>query len=235
VNEGLNASDATCGCGCTTTQPSCTTGNLTILAGSNGMACNNQANQTDPATTSCTATNPNFATNNAGISVTGPAPSGGSCAANGTKMVPAVTFAHNGRTCEYTGMTGGGCTNGNVCAADPKPFVACIAQKGMQACPTGWPVQHLVGSMVTDTRDCSACTCQFNAGTCTGTATFYSDSQCQNNATNVAVDGACHAVTNRTYRGYKYAPTTNASCTGSNSAPTGKAAFGDLETVCCTN
>ena len=125
--------------------------------------------------------------------------------------------------------------NGNGSAADPKPFVACIAQKGMQMCPMGWPVQHLVGSMVTDTRDCSASTCKFGAGTCGVTATFYSDNGCTTNATNVTVDGACHAVANHTYRGYKYAATTNATCTQSSSNPTGMAGFGDLETVCCTN
>jgi hypothetical protein len=240
VQEGINAPAATCGCGCTTTNPSCVVGNLSITAGGNG-ACNDVTAQSRPAAAGCNALNPQFTTSGDQISVTGPAPNGGSCTANPTKTLPNVTYQHQGRTCAYPGITGAGCMGGNVCApkatasTDGGAPPACVSQGGMQACPGGFPVQHLVGSMLVDTRDCSACTCTFNAGTCTGTATFYTDNGCTQNAQNVAVDAVCHGVSDRTWRRYRYTPQTAASCTPSSVNATGTVAFGDIKTVCCTN
>ena len=124
---------------------------------------------------------------------------------------------------------------GSVCAPSPAPFKACVSQAGMNACPNGFSVQHFTGSMITDTRACSACTCAFNPSTCGGTATFYTNNGCTNNAQAVAVDNVCHAVANRTWLAYTYAPTTSATCTPSAVNPTGTAVFSDLTTVCCTN
>lgn len=235
VNEGIVAAAATCGCACGTTNPTCTGGNLTIHAGSGG-GCVNVTNQTGPASAGCHVLGASFGTNNQNISVAGPAPSGGSCTPNGTSMVPALTYQHQGRTCGYAGAAGAGCTMGNVCLPKANPFNACVSMTGMNACPNGFPVQHLVGSNVTDTRGCSQCTCAFNAGTCAGTATFYTNNACANNPQTVAVDGACHGVANRTWTSYTYAPANaGVSCAPSAVNPNGAAAFSDLTTVCCTN
>ena len=233
VEEGINAPAATCGCGCTTTNPTCTGGNVSITGGGN-VACDNVTKQTDTAAAGCNALT-QFATNNQSISVQGPAPTGGSCATNPAKTVPAVTYQHQGRTCDYTGKAGGGCSNGNVCAPSAATASTCVSQAGTQTCPSGFPVQHLIGSTLTDTRSCSACTCAFNAGTCNGAATFYTDNNCTQNATSVTVDSACHGVGNRTWRTYKYAPANAASCTPAAATPTGVTAFANLATVCCTN
>jgi hypothetical protein len=232
VEEGVNAALASCGCGCTTTQPNCATGNLTITAGGNGN-CNNLTNQMGNAAAGCNGVN-SFSTNGDSISVTGPAPSGGSCSPNPAKMIPTVTYQHMGRMCIANGY-GAGCMNGNVCIGIPAPLVACISQKGMQACPQGYPAQHLIGTMLADSRDCTACNCKFDSGICGGTATFYTDNGCFMNATNVTVDGQCHGVPNHQYRAFKYAPGTNASCTPSPSNATGGVTFADLTTVCCVN
>jgi hypothetical protein len=233
VREGITAANATCGCGCTTQAPSCTAGNLTVTAGGNA-SCNNVTNQSVTAAAGCNALT-QFPTNNQSISATGPAPSGGGCTANPTSTVPAVSYQHQGRTCALAGNAGGGCTNGAVCAPKAAPFTACVSQAGMNACPNGYPVQHLVGSMLSDTRACTACTCAFNAGTCGGTATFYTDNACTQNTQNVAADGLCHGVGNRTWRTYKYAPQNTPSCAASAVSATGSASFSDLKTVCCTN
>jgi hypothetical protein len=235
VQEGITAAPATCGCSCSKTDPNCAQGNLTITAGGN-MNCNNVTNQNNnPATAGCHMLSSVFSTFNQSISVKPPAPSGGSCTANPTKTVPMATTQHQGRTCTYTGTMGSGCMNQDVCMPKAAPFTACVAMAGMNACPMGFPVQHLVGSMLSDTRDCSACTCTFNAGTCGGTTTFYTDNACTFNAQAFAADGACHLAANRTWRSYKYAPTTNASCTASAVNAIGGVTFADLRTVCCTN
>jgi hypothetical protein len=232
VEEGIDAGDAVCSCGCTMTNPDCTTGNVTITAGSNG-ACDNFTNQTDPASANCHALT-TFGTSNDSISVTGPAPSGGSCSPTSSQTLPPVAYAHQGRTCGYAGTPGGGCAAGSVCVPDPAPFAMCIAQVGTVACPAGFPTQHLVGTSVTDTRSCSACGCTFDAGACTGTTTLYTTSNCSTGNQNVTADGNCHTVNgNRTWRGYQYNPTSTASCAGTAVSPDGGVAFADITTVCC--
>lgn len=235
VEEGINAGAATCGCSCGTTNPTCNTGNVTIHAGTGG-GCSGVTNQTDPASAGCHALGTSFATNNQSIAVSGPAPSGGGCTPNATTSVPAVGYQHQGRTCAYAGAAGGGCTMSDVCMPKAAPFTACVSMAGMNACPSGFSVQHLTGSMLTDTRGCTSCTCSFNAGTCQGTATFYTNGGCSNNAQNVTADGACHGVANRTWVSYVYAPANaGVSCGPSSVSATGMAVFSDLTTVCCTN
>jgi hypothetical protein len=230
VEEGIDASAATCGCGCTTTNPSCG-GNATITAGTN-VGCNNVTNQADPTNANCNALT-NFATNNGSIAVTAPTPTGGSCTAVPSQTKGAVGYAHQGRTCAYSGTPSGGCASGSVCVPDPAPFTACVSQAGSNACPTGFPTQHLVGSQIADTRGCSPCGCTFDAGTCGGSATFYQNGGCNFGAQVVPANGVCTAVGNHTWRSFTYAPTLTASCTGSAVSADGGVAFTDLTTVCC--
>ncbi|HEY1958596.1 MAG TPA: hypothetical protein VGH28_23420 [Polyangiaceae bacterium] len=231
VEEGLDAGAATCGCGCTTTQPTCTGGNLTIGSGNN--ACN-ASTQTESANTgNCAALNTSFSTSGASkVSITGPAPTGGSCTATPTTTLPAVGYAHQGRTCDYAGDAGA-CGAGSVCVPDPKPFGLCVSQSGTNACPAGFPTQHVVGTSVTDTRGCSSCGCTFDAGACTGTTTLYANTGCSMSATPEPTDGTCNGAGNHTWKGYAYAPTTNGSCAGSAVSADGGVVFADTKTVCC--
>ncbi len=231
VEEGIDAGAAACGCTCTTTDPSCATGKVTITAGNNGL-CNNVTNQNDVADAGCNGAT-TFTTTGDSISVIGPAPAGGSCTPTPTESAPAVGYANEGRTCTYTGSPGGGCANGNVCLPNPAPFTTCVAHAGMNACPSGFATQHLVGSAITDTRGCTACTCDFDAGTCGGTATLYTNAGCTTGAQAIPVDAKCTAVGNHTWKGYSYVPTTNDSCTASSVSPDGGVVFSDLTTICC--
>ncbi len=232
VEEGLDAGPAVCTCGCAVNAPDCASGNLTITAGTNG-ACNNITSQTDIADAGCNGLT-QFSTNGAGISVTAPAPVGGSCTPSPSQTLPPVGYTHQGRTCAYTGSTDGGCSTGNVCVPNPSPFAMCISRSGSVACPSGFPNQHLVGSALSDTRGCSSCGCTFNVGTCQGTATFYTNGACNTGNTPITADGNCHVVNgNRTWRGYSYSATSSASCTGSAVSADGGVAFSDLSTVCC--
>jgi hypothetical protein len=231
VEEGIDAGEATCGCKCTTTDPNCAAGKVTITSGTNG-ACNNVTNQMDPADAGCNAVTA-FTTTTGTISVTGPTPMDGGCTPVPSETVPPVGYANEGRTCAYTETPGGGCANGNVCVPNPAPFTMCVAQQGSIACPSTFPTQHFVGSMLNDTRGCTACTCGFNEGTCGGTATFYTAAACAAGAQAIPVDDVCTTGGAHTWKSFAYAPTSNASCTASTVAPDGGAVFGDLTTVCC--
>lgn len=231
VEEGIDAGPANCVCGCTTTNPTCT-GNVTITAGTNG-GCNNISNQNDTADAACNALT-QFSTNGASISVTGPAPAGGSCAPAPSQTLPAVGHDHYGRTCALTATPTGGCTAGNVCVPNPTPFTMCVSQAGVNACPAGFPTQHLVGTTLADTRGCTACGCTFDAGACVGTATLNTNVGCTTGATNITANGTCQQVNgNRTWHGFAYAPASTASCGGTAVSADGGVAFSDLTTVCC--
>jgi hypothetical protein len=231
VEEGIDAGAATCGCTCTTTNPTCTSGKITITAGTNGL-CNNVTNQTDPADAGCNGVTA-FSTTNGDISAVGPAPVDGGCTPTPSESAPAVGYANEGRACAYTESAGGGCANGSVCLPNPAPFTTCVEQLGMHVCPSGFATQHLVGTTITDTRGCTACTCGFDAGSCGGTATLYTNVGCTTGALAVPVDGVCTAAGTHAWKGYSYAATTNASCAASPVAPDGGVAFSDLTTICC--
>jgi hypothetical protein len=233
VEEGISAPNATCGCTCATSQPSCASGTITISAGSNSN-CNNNTNQVVSAGTSCTPLS-SFWTNNQSMRITTPSPSGGSCTPNGSTNVPNVTIQHQGRTCAYGGAVGAGCMNQDACIPQAMNFTTCVERSGANACPAGYPVQHSIGTTVSDTRACSACTCAFDPGTCGGTVTLFNDSNCSSGAEIFADDNTCHGAVNQSWRSYLHNPTTNASCSASGSNPSGSADFSDLQTVCCTN
>ncbi len=232
VDEGIDAGAAVCACGCTTTQPNCATGNLAITSGTNGT-CDNITTQTGTATAGCNGLNA-FGTSGASFSVTPPAPSGGSCSPAPSTTLPTVGYAHVGRTCALSAAPGGGCDAGSVCVPNPAPFGMCISKAGANTCPAGFTNQHTIGSALADTRGCTACGCTFDAGVCSGTASFYTNGGCTAGTSTINADGTCHAIGgNHTWRAYSYSPTTNGSCAGTSVSADGGVAFSDLTTVCC--
>ena len=237
VQEGIDAGAAACSCGCTTTNPDCHSGTLAIQAGFNNT-CNNINMQTDVADAGCNTLTTSFTTSNNNVAVTGPTPVGGSCTPSASQTIPAVGYAHQGRTCELeAGAPGAGCGAGEACIPSPGTFGTCISQAGDVACPAdaGFPTQHTIGSKVTDTRGCTACGCTFDAGSCGGTLTLWTDTGCANNATAIPATSTCTKANgnNRTWHGYSYVPQTTASCAGTAVAPDGGVAFSDVTTVCC--
>lgn len=231
VEEGLSAGAATCACTCATAAPSCSS--IAVTAGDAGTnGCNNQTTQTVTTDGGCTSMAA-LTTQGEKMSAT-VTPTGGGCTPDASVSVPAVSYAYQGRICEPLGAPGGGCDAG-VCFPPPSPYGLCVYQAGAVACPTGYPVQYGVGSTVTDTRGCSACTCGYDGGTCGGNVTFYTGTTCNLQSQTITADGTCQAVTNQTFKGFQYAPSaTGASCTPSATTPTGDAGFADLATVCCT-
>jgi hypothetical protein len=233
VAEGIDAGPATCGCGCNTTNPNCNAGTLTITGGNNGT-CSNTANETDPADAGCNLLATSFTLGGgSSIAVKPPAPVGGSCTATTSDSVPEAGVEHQGRTCAYAGTAGGGCSGGNVCVPNPTPFGVCVSQAGLQTCPSAFPNQHLVGTTLADTRSCSACTCAFDAGACTGTVTMTTNNGCTNNKQQIPADGGCMGVGAHTYVSYNYVSGSTASCAASPASADGGVVFSDLTTVCC--
>ncbi len=232
VEEGLDAGSAICVCGCTTNAPSCATGNLTITAGTNNT-CNNITSQTGSAAAGCNSLN-QFSTFGASFSVTPPAPSGGSCSPDASATLPPIGFAHQGRTCGLSGTPAGGCDAGAVCVPDPAPFAMCVSMAGSNACPAGFPTQHVIGTAWNDTRGCGGCGCTFDAGACTGSASFYTNGGCTAGTSTINANGTCSNINgNHTWRAYTYTPATTASCAGTTASADGGVAFSDLTTVCC--
>lgn len=234
VEEGIDAGPAACTCGCTTTNPDCHSGTLKITAGQGGT-CTSVTNQTDLADAGCnTLTQFQTFNGNANASATAPAPVGGSCTPSGSQTLPAVGYAHQGRMCEFeAGAPGGGCGSGQVCIPAAGTFGTCVSQAGSNACPAGYPTQHIIGSTITDTRACTACGCTFDAGSCGGTLTLWTDTGCANNSTAITANGTCTNVGNHTWRGYSYVPSTTASCAGTPVAADGGVVFTNVTTVCC--
>jgi len=233
VEEGIDAGAASCNCGCSVTNPDCHSGTLAIQAGSNNT-CNNINTQTDVADGGCN-TLTQFTTSNNNVAVMPPTPVGGSCTPSASQTIPAVGYAHQGRTCAFeAGAPSGGCQSGEVCLPNPAPFNACIEQAGTQTCPSGYPTQHVIGSKIADTRGCTACGCTFDAGSCGGTLTLWSDIGCANNATGIPATSTCtKANGNHTWKGYSYVPQPTSQCSGTAVSPDGGVAFSDLTTVCC--
>ena len=240
VEEGIDAAAPTCSCGCTVTGGGCTTGNLTITSGTNGT-CSNNSTQTDTAAGGCQTLGTSINTGGGvKIAVTGPVSDGGTCTAAADASVPPVGYDHQGRTCVPAASPDAGCGGGNVCLPDPTPFSACITQTGNNACPTGFPNQHLIGSTVDDTRGCSGCGCTVNsgdAGACGGSVTFYHDftpGTCASGTGVVPVDSTCTTLNAHTWNDYEYVPEGGATCTPTGTASAdGGVVFGNLATVCC--
>src|SRR6185503_2838392 len=192
-------------CGCTTTQPTCTGGNITFHLGN--ATCNATTQDEVANTGNCEQLSNQFSTSGGSkVAVTGPPPSGGSCTPTSTFNVPPVGYAHQGRTCALGGNAAS-CGAGNECVPNPAPFTMCVSQPGAVACPSGFPTQHLVGTSVTDTRGCSACGCTFDAGACTGTTTLYTNTGCSQTPTPFTTDGTCSNAGTHTWKSYAYAPT----------------------------
>ncbi len=110
-------------------------------------------------------------------------------------------------------------------------FKACAAFDGEVACPKALPDRHVVGSDFDVT--CGNCgTCTVTATGCTGTATFYSDSFC-NNLTKTLTTGTCTTTNQANFGSDKWTGTpTGLSCNPSNPPP-GGATIQNKKTLCC--
>jgi hypothetical protein len=235
------AGDA-CTCdGCTvTTPPSCVTGAIGVSFDANGTkTCTQPFNSLANANPGGCNTDNFHGQVTAGYDVkfTPPPPTGGTCAA-GAPIAhdDRVTVGEHARSCAPDSAAAAGCSGG-VCSLPsvPAPFAACLSHAGNVSCPDGsFSVAHHVGSEAE--LACSAtCACTTGA-TCTGaTVTYYADGTCGGPAPLVTpATGACvnQGGKNGTYGSYKYAATTNATCTATGTSDAHTTLSGEM-TICC--
>jgi len=165
------------------------------------------------------------------IDISTPSVTGGACAPNATKNVPAPTWSTTAISCAPTSTSG--CLSGSACVPDADPqFHLCVEHDGDVACPSGFPSRTVAYADVDDARDCSMCSCGAPTGVgCTGSVSMYSD-------------GACTSVTKGGYPtpncisesgafiGYD-GTATGGSCSASSVSPTGTATPASPTTLCC--
>ncbi len=240
VYEGPFA-PATCGCSCSVGTPgSCTTGNFSVDLGTGTCTAPSgpfPANQCNTITLGGFPLTPNSKESGTAL----PAYAPGSCSADGTSTKPPVN--PNALLCAGPSPSGATCPNDGACVPSaPSGFALCIAQSGTPSCPAGFTnVVHTVGSSVTDTRGCSACTCTGpDAGCADPTVTFYAGDTCADaGIATVSLDGCNNVVlsggsASATAHAYQYSATvTGEACGAGASDPTGGVALDGTATICC--
>jgi hypothetical protein len=226
--EGLHAAPATCACSCAVTQPpSCTMGSVNLVEAYDpscnamteslsGSGCVTETFMIPPGAYSSGAPIP---------------PSGGFCGATPSTNVPVATFDGQGAYCTATGSALGGCPAG-ACYRTP-PALACVAQGGDVPCPMSYANKHLVGTGVSDTRGCSACTCAARATCMNPVIRFYTASNCTGLTTDAVINGSCVPVGQGNYGSYQYLVTAVPSCLASAASPSGTAGLSGETTICC--
>ncbi|MBW2455234.1 MAG: hypothetical protein JRI68_12020 [Deltaproteobacteria bacterium] len=165
---------------------------------------------------------------------------GGSCATtSGTPTIDPPSFAEAARVCD--GATLGSCHGSTeVCVRIPdSPFQAqvCVSQSGDVPCPAqDYTEKRLVVLGVTDTRSCSACTCDPPTGaTCSGTTAVWTNQSCSQSPVTVPNDGATciNHPGGRSVEVTGVTGPTGGTCASGGGQPTGTATVADTLTVCC--
>lgn len=168
-----------------------------------------------------------------------PPSSGGSCSAPGSAK-GTVSYGLHDRTCVPMDAQAAACDGGTCTPSLASPYSACIMQSGTTSCPPGpLGVQHLAGTGVS--FGCSDCGCSVS-GTCTGSITLYTDSQCANPGVTIPANGSCNRISSLpnsastyTFGAYIYTakPATSVKCTSSGSSSAENLALTNTVTICC--
>jgi hypothetical protein len=164
------------------------------------------------------------------------AASAGPCAADGGVLLGASGFAKNALICEHGGGPfGAGCASGVCTPLPPSPFELCVTQAGdIPSCPVEYPARTVVYDNLSDTRDCSPCTCGSPTLTCIGTAHFYTGTNCFSEVFDGPSDGQCQPGGMQQVQSTRaFLTPTNGSCPASGGAASGQATAGAATTVCC--
>ena len=251
VVEGPTGQDAMCTCGCNLTTPgSCESGDFTVswnaagaatcVSGSATVAANGGACSTVTAFTVATGEKLQIAQ----------APFiQGACTPAATQTVPAVSYAAQGLLCADTIVSSAPCPDGGACApvATANGFHLCIVASGVQACPpgSGFTKSHTIGTGVTDTRECSACTCGDNASCVNGQLSIFTGADCGSGGASMQANNTCTSVPvatdvdagdggGPTFVAYQYsAQVQGEACAATGGSPTGSVSLAATHTICC--
>jgi len=246
VVEGIDWKPAPCSCSCSVqSQPSCAPPQQLLLkmgdaqcGGSGGSTFNLQF------TPSCTAKSGSASALQQVYAVaqtTVPKPAGGMCLGAASITPPApYAFMHEGRKCDFAAAPGIGCPNvGDVCLPPATaPWSICVESSGVQACPAGYPIQHMVGGSATDTRGCSPCSCAMQAACDDPILDLHSDNMCQSAVVSITTNQLCASTgisSSVQFASFSVtAPLKSVACTApANYGPIGDVSFDAPVTVCC--
>jgi hypothetical protein len=249
----------TCTCGpasqTPTTLPSCTsqTLNFDIKTGQDNGSCTNTPDFMNTIAASATCNSAGRNINPGGQKAdyvsfkaqSGPTPSGGACGANVAGGAPVPVTKKLGETCALSASVGSCGSNLACVPLVPGPWGMCLEIAAATACPASFPFAHRVGTTVTDTRACAACTGNgtLTPGTCaTPKLTVYTDTSCSSGIAppDIVADGVCTLLNwggGKDVKGATYTSlSTGASCAspgGYPSAPTGQISVTGEKKLCC--
>jgi hypothetical protein len=246
-NAGLSVPGSKCDCQCQNAQGvQCSSPTISFYGSSAACSPANYCGAIMPLTPSlCTGVDIRSRCADAGLTISMSAPastaSGGSCPPVALRNVPPSSWATNARAClSSLGAAQSDCASGSVCAPyPPPPFGAglCIAQPGDVGCPaSGYPVKQLFYGTVSDTRDCSQCTCSSVAGaSCSASIGVFQPSalSCSTGQISYLPPFMCDPVQQPSEFKLTLTPS-GGSCTPSPVAPTGTATPAKPNTFCCT-
>jgi hypothetical protein len=236
---------AVCGCSCSSSgSASCTTGSATFYGPGLFGDCSSLGTfPTDVSGGACRNQLPFglFGLGigaNANLRVTKVALTANSCSGSLQKAVPSSSTTEGKRCLAQSAAVGGGCGQGSVCARKVSAqYQACIAKTGVNVCPGSYPAKHDTGTGVTDSRNCSACTCGSTATCGDASVTFFASQDCLGTSVTAAADDTCRAMSTpgQGASSWRYtAPVLNEGCAKTaDSAPTGGITMNAGETVCC--
>jgi hypothetical protein len=236
---GMSAPSPQCGCTCGPSQgEGCGSTNVSLYSNAfctNQYFCFNLA-----ITSSCTNAPSTCVASNGGGYMDAPtfSSSGGSCPPQPTKVVPQVLWGHTDRACGYSGPNDpGGCAAQSACVARPPQgfgSTLCVYASGDLACPSEYPTKNTYYKGLSDTRDCSQCSCVGpSGGTCNGSVTVYNSTSCSGGTSSVPLGSTCAwtAIKPLSFAGtFQLLP---GSCSAQGGQPQGAAAETDPTTVCC--
>ncbi|MEZ4224305.1 MAG: hypothetical protein R3B13_25370 [Polyangiaceae bacterium] len=156
-----------------------------------------------------------------------------------TKNIPSPSWASNAKICGG-GQDAGGCSAGQLCVPDPPSGFAglCVYRTGDFTCPSGFSNRTVYYKSFTDTRNCSACSCNPSGWSCRTTMSIYQSFNCTTaQGPNVTVTNLAPKCThNLLTNSFKVSTPTSiaGSCNvATNTTLTGTATPQEPTTVCC--
>lgn len=219
--------DGACSCECNVTQqPSCDSGNIyRFLDDTAAASCGANATTLVANQGGCSPINGALYLNHAHYAVDAPPSTGGACSYD-TKTDSGKVSATPVRVCAPPSSCLGAICDGPVC----------VAKDGDVDCPASFAKKTLVGSAAT--AQCSACGASCVAqGTCSGTLTFFTDTQCTTGSVDFTADSTCNAVPTSDigpYYSYSYTGSlASSTCGGTPPTSTATAALTGERTICC--
>jgi hypothetical protein len=161
-------------------------------------------------------------------------------AGGGVSALPPAIPLQQGRACEGT-LLGGGCSGQQVCAPrSTSQAPLCIVQAGDLPCVAPYSNKTLVHAGRSESRDCTACSCDpATSVQCWGATEIFTNGSCSGvPAATVSNDGiGCDHphLTNVPDGSFLYTPTIPSSgpCPPVGGTPTGTVTQTDETTICC--